>query len=192
MSSFTPQSLAESIRQEEARHLHANWLRILILGIALVVMGCVAISSALVATLAVVWVFGIFMLIGGVIFLAGSVFARGYGGFFLAVLAGILHLAAGFVMVVHPLEAAIVYTLLIGVFLFVEGAFRIASALSSRYRHWGYVLFSGVITALLGVLIWAGWPASGLWVIGTFIGVNMVLSGAGYIGLALHAKGLNV
>jgi len=92
----------------------------------------------------------------------------------------------------HPAEALLLYTLLLAVFFFVEGLFRIVAALAGHFRHWGWVLLNGVITLLLGVLIWRQWPLSGLYVVGLFLGINMVVEGATYINLALSARRLPV
>jgi uncharacterized membrane protein HdeD (DUF308 family) len=58
--------------------------------------------------------------------------------------------------------------------------------------HKGWILISGAITLLLGILIWAQWPYSGLWVIGTFIGIDMILTGITWVQLSLIAKNLDV
>jgi uncharacterized membrane protein HdeD (DUF308 family) len=100
----------------------------------------------------------------------------------------VLYLAAGVIIIDRPLEAAILYTLIMAVFFFVEGLFRIIAAISGRFRDWGWVLLSGVITLLLGVLIWKQWPISGLWVVGMFLGIDMIVNGAAYIALGLNAR----
>jgi uncharacterized membrane protein HdeD (DUF308 family) len=75
-------------------------------------------------------------------------------------------------------------------FFFVQGLFRIVGALAGRFRHWGWVLFDGVVTLLLGVMIWRQWPLSGLYVVGLFLGVNLLISGAGYVSLGLSVRRL--
>jgi uncharacterized membrane protein HdeD (DUF308 family) len=180
--------------QENLRDLRDSWFWFLLLGIGLVVLGLVLLSytGMVWGTLATAVVFGIFMLAGGIFYIVGAFFTRGWGGFFLSLFAGALYLAAGFIIVNHPLEAAILYTLLLAVFFFVEGLFRIVAALAGQFRHWGWVLVNGIITLLLGVLIWRQWPFSGLYVIGLFLGINLIISGAGYISLGLSARRLPV
>src|SRR5262249_36049919 len=114
----------------------------------------------------------------------------GWGGFFLSLLAGVLHLVAGFIVLNHPLEALLVYTLLMAVFFFVDGLFRIVGALAGRFHPWGWMLLNGVITLLLGVLIWRQWPLSGLYVVGLFVGINLIISGVTYIALGMPARNL--
>jgi uncharacterized membrane protein HdeD (DUF308 family) len=59
-------------------------------------------------------------------------------------------------------------------------------------QHWGRMLFNGVVTLALGVMIWRQWPLSGLYLVGLFLGINLVISGASYISLGLRARRLPV
>jgi uncharacterized membrane protein HdeD (DUF308 family) len=59
-----------------------------------------------------------------------------------------------------------------------------------RYQNWGWLLLHGVINLLLGVLIWRQWPLSGLWVIGLFVGIDMIFNGWSLVMLSLAAKNL--
>lgn len=176
--------------REDLAALQRSWLWLLILGIALIVVGVLALGSAFLATLATVLVAGCFLVAGGVLHIAGAFWTRSWGGFFLVLLAGVLHLALGFLILNHPAEAAIVYTLLLAVFFFVEGLFRIIGALVGRFHHWVWVLVSGIITLLLGVFIWRQWPLSGLWVIGLFVGIDLIFSGWSFVALALAVRTL--
>jgi uncharacterized membrane protein HdeD (DUF308 family) len=178
--------------QENLSEIRKNWCWFVILGVALILLGLFAMSYSMIATLATAIVFGYFLLVGGVFYIVGAFFTRGWGGFFLSLLAGILHLAVGFIVLNHPGEAVLLYTLLLAVFFFVEGLFRMVGALAGRFQHWGWMFASGAITLLLGVMIWRQWPLSGLYVIGLFIGINMIISGASYLNLGLAARRLPV
>jgi uncharacterized membrane protein HdeD (DUF308 family) len=175
---------------ENVAELRRSWGWFLALGILLTLLGLVALSYSCIATITTVLVFGYFLLIGGVFHIVGAFFTRGWGGLFLGLLAGVLYLAAGFIVVNHPTEAAIVYTLLIAVFFFVDGLFYIFAALTGRFRHRGWVLLSGIVTLILGVMIWKQWPLSGLFVVGLFVGINLIFSGVGYMMLGLSARRL--
>jgi uncharacterized membrane protein HdeD (DUF308 family) len=152
----------------------------------------VAMTYSVATTISTALVFGFFLLGAGVFYLAGAFFTRGWGGFFLSLLAGVLHLAAGVIILNHPFEAVVLYTLLMAVFFFVEGLFRSIAAVAGQFRHWGWVLCNGVVTLLLGVLIWRQWPLSGLYVVGLFLGINLIVSGASYVSLGLAARRLPV
>ncbi|MFZ5832226.1 MAG: HdeD family acid-resistance protein [Planctomycetota bacterium] len=185
MPSLFPRTVVEDLTA-----LRNNWGWLLAFGIASVIVGMMAIGSACIATLAVVQVFAILILVGGIINLVGSFWARGWGGFFLHLLVGVLYVVAGFLLWNHPAQAAIVYTLLLAMFFIVEGLFRIIGSIAMRFHNWGWVLLSGVITVVLGVLIWRQWPYSGIWVIGLFVGIDLIFNGWAWIMLALTAKNL--
>jgi uncharacterized membrane protein HdeD (DUF308 family) len=98
----------------------------------------------------------------------------------------------GVLMVEQPARAAAAITLMIAVLFFVGGLLRVILAVTQRFTHWGWMLFSGFISILLGVLIWRQWPLSGLWIIGLFVGIEMVLNGFAWIFLALAARKMSV
>ena len=178
--------------QENVSALRHNWFWFVLLGFLLTVLGMVAISYSALTSVAAMLVLGYFLLIGGIFYIVGAFFTGAWGGFFLSLLAGVLYLATGFIVVNRPGEAALLYTLLLAVFFFVEGLFRIFAAIAGRFRHRGWVLFNGVITLLLGIMIWQDWPLSGLWVIGLFVGINMIMSGVGYMMLGMSCRQIPV
>src|SRR5262245_60209423 len=101
------------VLREDLAELRASWFWFLLLGIALILVGMAALTCSWIATLATTMVFGTFLLIGGFFYLVGAFFTRGWSGFFTSLLAGVLYIACGFIIVNHPNEAAIVYTLLL-------------------------------------------------------------------------------
>ena len=91
-------------------------------------------------------------------------------------------------MIEHPLRAAEVFTLLIAALLLVGGAIRVCYALIDRFPGWVWMLLNGVVTLVLGIMIWRQWPQSGLWVIGLFVGIDLILNGWSWVMLALILK----
>jgi uncharacterized membrane protein HdeD (DUF308 family) len=180
--------------QDNLKALRDSWFWFLLLGVGLVVLGLVVLSytGMVWASLATAFVFGCFMLVGGFFYIVGAFFTRGWGGFFLSLLAGVLHLAVGAIILEHPVDTIIVFTLLMAAFFFVEGLFRIVAALAGQFRHWGWMLLNGIITLALGVMIWRRWPIDALYVVGLFLGIDMIISGANYIALELKARRLPV
>ena len=87
-----------------------------------------------------------------------------------------------------PVDSALVLTLLLAVYFMVIGIFRIVASLTMRFPNWGWVLFSGIVSFILGVLTKQQWPLSGLWIIGLFIGIDMIFSGWSYVMLSLAAR----
>src|SRR5262249_11784744 len=91
----------------------------------------------------------------------------------------------GFLLVQRPDAAAAGFTLVLAACFMVGGLFRIVSALVDRFPGWGWVLLNGVVTLLLGALIWRGWPEDSLQFIGLFVGIDMVFAGWSWIMMAL-------
>jgi uncharacterized membrane protein HdeD (DUF308 family) len=78
--------------------------------------------------------------------------------------------------------------LILAIFLIFAGIFRIVFALAERFTGWGWVLLNGAVTLLLGLLVYKQWPASGLWVIGLFIGIEMIFNGWAWVMLSFSLK----
>jgi uncharacterized membrane protein HdeD (DUF308 family) len=143
--------------------------------------------SALV-TLASVFVLGWALLFGGLFQAIHAFKVSPWNGFLLELLLAILYVVVGLVMVAHPETGAMSVTLLIAAFFLVGGLFRIFAGTMHHPPGRAWLLLSGAVTLLLGMLIWAEWPASGLWVIGAFVAIDMVFSGTRLIMLALNAR----
>ena len=105
-------------------------------------------------------------------------------------LAGVLYAAIGVLIFDRPIAAAATLTLLIAAFLIVGGIFRIAAALTMRFEGWVWSLISGVIALLLGLMIWWQWPEASLWVIGLFVGIEVLFNGWTWVMLALGLRRL--
>jgi uncharacterized membrane protein HdeD (DUF308 family) len=178
--------------RENLAELRASWCWFVFLGAALLILGAAAMCYSVIATLTSAIVFGYFLLGAGLFYIVSAFFTRGWGGFFLSLLAGVLHLAVGVIVLDRPAEILLLYTLLLAAFFFVEGLFRIVGALAGRFSHWGWMLLNGIVTLALGVMIWRQWPLSGLYVVGLFLGINLVISGANYVILGLSVRRLPV
>ncbi len=173
--------------------LHAvrdHWWWFLLLGILLVVLGTVALSAAPFVTLVTVNVFGFLLLGAGIVQIVNSFWAGRWSGLLLHLLIGILYVITGFLIVDRPFKAEIGLTYMIALFLLVAGLFRIVASLLIRFHDWGWVLLNGIITLLLGLMILRQFPSSGLWVIGMFVGIDMLFNGWSWIMLSLGLRSL--
>ena len=110
---------------------------------------------------------------------------RAWGGFFVNLMGGLLYAVTGLLMVTHPGIAAVTLTFMIAMLLIVAGTFRIFVAFSTPIHHRGWLVLNGVISLFLGFSIMSSWPVSGLWVIGLFIGIDMIFDGWTEVMLAL-------
>lgn len=170
--------------------IRKRWGWILGLGAALVVLGVIALGSSILMTLATMVFIGWLMFIGGVLTMFHAFGCKGWGGFFIDLLAGVLYVVVGFMIVANPGATAVALTLLIAMFLIFGGLFRIVVAVTMGIQHWFWLLVNGVISMVLGLAIWHQWPLSGLWVIGLFIGIDMVFNGWALVMLGLAVKEL--
>jgi uncharacterized membrane protein HdeD (DUF308 family) len=127
-------------------------------------------------------------MIGGGVEIVDAFLGRGWRGFWMHLLGGILYVVLGFLMVQHPAPAAAIFTLMLAAAFFVGGLFRIVVALSERFYGWGWVLLNGVVTLILGVMIWRRWPEAAFWVIGLFVGIDMLFAGWSLVITALTIR----
>jgi uncharacterized membrane protein HdeD (DUF308 family) len=167
-----------------------NWAWFLIWGIALVVLGVIAISATLATTVISVIFLGFLLLIAGILMVvdACSFWWHKWGGFLLHLILGILYLFVGIMLVQSPILASISLTLFLGIFYFIIGLFRLIYSLTLRTPNWGWSLFNAVISLLLGILILTSWPQSGLFIIGLFVGIDLLFTGWAYIMVSLAGR----
>jgi uncharacterized membrane protein HdeD (DUF308 family) len=124
----------------------------------------------------------VMMIIAGVAEVISAFQIKSWGKFLLWVLLGVLYIIAGFVTFENPLLAAALLTLVLGASLVASGVVRIILAFSmKREAPWILVLLSAVITLLLGLLILAHWPVSSLYILGIFLGIDLIMAGTGWI-----------
>ena len=94
-------------------------------------------------------------------------------------------------MLMHPLLGVLSLTLVLAMFLLFEGVMEIVLYFNiRRLRHSGWVLFDGIITLILGALIWAHWPSTAVWVIGTLVGISLMFSGISRLMLSMAVRKL--
>ena len=172
---------------EEFRR-NANWF--LALGIILIILGTVALGRSIFVTLASMVFLGWLLVIGGVIEAVQAFWQRQWGCFFLHLLGGVLYVIVGLMVLVNPQVGALALTLLMALFFLIAGAFRIIGSLTMRFPEWRWVLLNGIVTFLLGLLIWKQWPSSAFWVIGLFIGIDLIFTGWSWVMLSLTARRL--
>lgn len=170
--------------------LRGEWAWFVVLGIALIVLGFVALGSMFAASLASAVAIGVLLLMGGVAETIGAFWCRGWSGFFFHMLSGVLSIVVGILFLRAPIDALLALTLLLACLLMVGGIFKIVAALSYRFAAWGWPVISGIIDVVLGVMIWQQWPASAFWVIGLFLGISLVFRGLNWIGLGLALRSL--
>lgn len=157
-------------------------------GIIVLLMGMLAMAAPLVAGLSVAMMVGMILIIGGIGQLAFA-FKTGKGVF--TIIIGALTVIVGGYMVVKPGEALASLTIFLAIYLIVSGIFEALMALQVKpVRGWGWALFSGILSLLLGVMIWSQFPLSGAWAIGILIGFRLFFSGLSLLMFGFSARGV--
>ena len=188
-TSFPGTPLRKAIRHE-LQAIRGKWIWLVALGIALIVLGTILLGSPVIATLATVTVLGALILVGGAMEVVGAFWCQEWSGFFLALLSGILGVVVGLMLLGNPIQGGITLTVLLASFLFVGGIFKAVAAFAHRFEGWGWLLLSGVIDVVLGVLIWRELPMSGLTIIGLLVGISLIFRGVSWLMVGFGLKRL--
>lgn len=172
--------------------VRANWGWYVALGIAMLVLGFIALGDLLIATIASVWFFGILLIAGGIAEVVHAFQVKTWGRMILFLIAGVLYAAAGVIAIIDPILASAVFSLMLGFMLIVVGVFRVLAGIEVRPAEgWGWLVAGGVMTAILGVLVTISWPGSALWVLGMFLGIDLVMQGVAWVMLGLQCRSAN-
>jgi uncharacterized membrane protein HdeD (DUF308 family) len=165
-----------------------KWGWFLGIGILMIILGSIGLGATFAVTLTTVTFFGILIFIGGI---GQLIDAFKHKGLSLAgkLLIALLYVAVGYVMFANPLLASSALTLFIAWSLIVIGILRILIAISNYgMPGWLWVLIGGIAAVVLGVMILNNWPVSGLWVIGMFVAIELILNGWAMVMTGLAAK----
>lgn len=161
----------------------------LLIGVLLVVLGIVAIAQPAVSTIFAETWFALILISAGAAKLTYAFKTRDSGGFVWKVLLSILYIATGAMLFFSPLKGALTLTLLLGSFLLTEGVFELILAFRLRpQQNWTWVLGDGIITLLLGGIVWFQWPSNAPWLLGTLVGVSVLSTGISRVMLSLNAR----
>ena len=148
------------------------------IGALLAVLGVLAMMAPLISGIAVTVLVGILMIAGGMMQTFFAFKAESFGKGVLVFLFGGLGVVAGVIILMTPQTSLAFLTMLVAAFFAASGITDIILGFKKRPDEgWGWLVFSGGLSVLLGLLIMAEWPFSGLWVIGFFVGLRMLVSG---------------
>ncbi len=170
--------------------LAQNWGWFLAFGIGVAVLGLAGVARSFAATVASMLFFGWLLVVASSIEIAQAVMVGHWVGFFQHVLAAILFGVAGLLMIVRPRPSAEVMTLFMAAFFLVGGLFQIVVAVALALPGWGWQIADGVITLALGLLVMAEWPASALWAIGLFLGIDLIFFGFAWTVIAFGLRSM--
>jgi len=177
-----------SVFQETVGH---HWVLFLSEGIALLVLGSLAIIVPALASLAATLVLGWILLLSGIIGLIATIRARHAPGLWWSLISALVGIVAGALLLAWPLQGIFSLTAVLIAFLILEGVVSILYALEHRKGisgRWGWMLASGILDLVLGGILLAGLPGSAVWALGIIIGINMIFGGWALIAMALAAR----
>src|SRR6266568_5104033 len=167
-----------------------NWGWFLVFGIGLALLGILAIVRSVAATVVSMLFFGWLLVIAAGIEVVQAIMVGKWVGLYHHWLAAVLFGVVGVLMIWRPVASAEVLTLLMGAFFLVAGLFQLITPFVVSLPDWGWHALYGLITLVLGILVLAQWPVSGLWVIGMFVGIALIFNGVSWIALALDLRSL--
>ena len=159
-------------------------------GVGLLILGVAAVVRSVAATVVSMLFFGWLLVIAAGIEVAQLIMVGRWGGMFPHMMAAVLFAVVGILILWKPLVTAEILTLLMGAFFLVAGLFHIIAPAMISLPDWGWHVLNGFVTLLLGILVLAQWPVSGLWVIGLFVGIELIFYGIAWIALALHLRAM--
>jgi uncharacterized membrane protein HdeD (DUF308 family) len=181
---WTVERVADAVRRRS--------LGMEVLGGALVVLGLIALSYVMIASVATTLLLGGLLLVSGVAQIAAAIayWRRRDGGFALGVLLGGLCVVAGLCCLVFPAASLAALTLVLGCYFIATGVARVWISVRERFPGWGWAVVSALAEFLLGTLTLAGWPRSSLFLLGALLGIQLILSGVTAFLLGSTVRGI--
>jgi uncharacterized membrane protein HdeD (DUF308 family) len=173
------------------KQLKDNWGWYLGLGISLIVLGSLAVMYTWTSTLVSVVYLGFLLLTLSIFEAIKSWKISRWSTFFLHIFLSALYGVSGVFIIADPTINAVSLTLLLSIFFVVAGVIKVVLAWTRLVPHRIWLTINGILTTLLGLLIWQQWPASGFWAIGMLVGVNMIITGWTWVMLSVVAKRIN-
>lgn len=166
-----------------------NWKLALFEGALLILFGFLAMSHPYITTVSLAALLGAFLMVAGAVMAYRTLQHRAQSDYWLSLATAFLFFVVGLLMLISTQLAIFTLTGLVTAYFVVDGFFRLSTLwmLPPDLRS-GWIFLSGVMSILLAILIWTGWPFTALWFVGFLFGINLVVSGALLLALALAAR----
>ena len=183
--------MAEAVAVPLANAVKKDSTALLILGTVTVVLGVFAMMAPLMAGIAITLMVGILLIAGGIMRTLFAFKCKSWGKGILVFLLGLLTLLVGFYVVTKPGSALLSLTLFLAAYFVIDGIFEIVEAFDLKpLKGWGWMLFGGVVSMMLGIMIWRQWPLSGAWAIGVLVGIKLVFAGWAMVGIGAAGRSM--
>ena len=161
-----------------------SWGWFLVSGVVLMMLGAVCIVKAQTATTFSILALGWVLAISGVVWLVNAFQAWTWGGLFIYLLNAIIRGVTGYLLIRHPDAGAEGVTMVLAVMFIVGGLFRIGGASAIQFPRWGWTVFAGVVSTILGISLLISWPTASSDFVGIAVGTDLVFDGAALLGFA--------
>lgn len=183
---------SKQVIDEVSRQMNKNWKILMIIGVITLFLGIVGMGMNVTMTIVSIIYIGFFIIFGGILHLIDAFIVDGWKNKLLGALIALMYLIAGALMIKYPAASAAWFTLFIAFFFLLVGIFRIVIGFQLRNENssWGWTVVSGVAAIILGILIFNQWPVSGLWVIGLFVSIELIMQGITTITVAMSVRSL--
>lgn len=177
------------VQQKMLEYLQAHWRLFLIEGIIFILLGFSAIVVPQFFTVVIVLFLGWIIVFGGIVHVSRALFFRDMPGFGLWLGLGLLQVIVGYFLIADPIAGVLTLTMMMTLFFALEGILKIYLALMMRpLPHWQFVLFSGVTALVFALIILAFWSETAHWLLGLFLGINMIILGSSMVKMSLRYK----
>lgn len=165
--------------------------RMTLLGILTLILAFLVLAAPALTGLSLLWLVGIMVAVAGIFRMIWSFKAEDMRGGLVSFAIGGLTLLGGLVILGSPLLASGVLSILLAVYFVADGLAEVSAAFALRpVAGWGWMLFGGVVSIVLGILIWRQFPLSGIWAIGVFMGIKLAFAGIMMLTLGAGARAM--
>jgi uncharacterized membrane protein HdeD (DUF308 family) len=174
--------------EEAVERLRQRWGWLVAFGTLASLLGFLALALTTYATVFAVYMIAFFMILVGGTEIVLGVNSHVWSSRLLLVLLGLFYVVAGAFALANPLTGAAAFTLLLGASLLATGLVRVYFGFKLPHGPIGFVVFAGLITTLLGLLILFGWPENSPFILGIFLGVDLLFYDGSWIGFGLFLR----
>lgn len=172
------------------KNIKREWGWLFALGVLFVILGAIGLYMTIGLTLISMIFFGVLLIIAGVSQFVDVFKSKQWKPAFWHALVAVFYVVGGALVIYDPFLASTLITMLLAGVLILIGFSRLLMATSLRKSAGcGWLVLAGLVAITLGTLILLQWPISGLWVIGLFIAIQMMVDGWSYIFIALAIRG---
>jgi len=179
------------IQQKMLSYLQKHWKLFAAEGVFFIILGSIAVIIPQFFSVGITLLLGWLLLIGGIIQIVRAIIMISMPGVSLWLFIGLLQAVVGYFLVADPTDGVMTLTMLLTAFFAMEGMTEIFLSLMMRpLARWGWVLFSGLTSLLLAIIVLVGWPGTALWVLGLLLGINMIFLGWSLLNMSLYHKAM--